>query len=121
MPDLRLLYLHGFRSSPQSTKAQQMAARVRAVNRKKARIQWHCPQLPPSPAQAFELAWQWAVSSTAGKAAQPLAVIGSSLGGFYAAALAERLLRVGVYARCVPGAPSGSRFGGLHGARQKLA
>ena len=25
-----LLYLHGFRSSPQSTKAQKMAARVRA-------------------------------------------------------------------------------------------
>ena len=32
---------------------------------------------------------------------ESLAIIGSSLGGFYAAALTERLLRVGIYASCV--------------------
>ncbi len=98
---MRLLYLHGFRSSPQSSKAKMMAAKVRAANRKKAGIEWHCPQLPPSPAQAFEIAWQWAAPAQDAARKAPLAVIGSSLGGFYAAALTERLLRVGIYARCV--------------------
>jgi uncharacterized protein len=94
---MRLLYLHGFRSSPQSSKAKLMASKVRAANRTKAEIDWHCPQLPPSPAQAFELAWEFARKD----AMQPLAIIGSSLGGFYAAALTERLTRVGQLARCV--------------------
>ena len=78
-----------------------MVLRVRAANRRKAGIEWHCPQLPPSPAKAFELAWHWAASPEAVLKREPLAVIGSSLGGFYAAALTERLLRVGIYARCV--------------------
>jgi uncharacterized protein len=97
---MRLLYLHGFRSSPQSAKAQIMAGRVKKANRKLARdekIDWYCPPLPHAPQEAFALAWQWAQRDTQ----QPLAIIGSSLGGFYAAALAERLLRVGQYARCV--------------------
>jgi uncharacterized protein len=94
---MRLLYLHGFRSSPQSSKAKLMALRVRAANRKKAGIEWYCPQLPPSPAQAFELAWEFARKEPY----HALAIIGSSLGGFYAAALAERLTRVGQLARCV--------------------
>ncbi len=98
---MRLLYLHGFRSSPQSSKAKLMAEKVRLANEKKAGIAWYCPQLPPSPAQAFELAWQWAASPEAVLKKEPMAIIGSSLGGFYAAALTERLLRVGIYARCV--------------------
>ena len=98
---MRLLYLHGFRSSPQSSKAKLMAGTVREANRSGAGIKWHCPQLPPSPAQAFELIWQWAASKDAVLSNAPLAIIGSSLGGFYAAALTERLLRVGIYARCV--------------------
>ena len=98
---MRLLYLHGFRSSPQSSKAKLMAEKVRLANRKKAGIEWHCPQLLPSPAEAFELAWQFAAPQDEAKRKIPLAVIGSSLGGFYAAALTERLLRAGMYARCV--------------------
>lgn len=48
---------------------------------------WACPQLPPSPREAFALLLQ----ISAGWPVETSAVIGSSLGGFYATALAERL------------------------------
>jgi uncharacterized protein len=99
---MRLLYLHGFRSSPQSGKATIMAARVAKARSHGVVIDWHCPQLPPSPKEAFELAWRWVSEPMQqGQPETPIAIMGSSLGGFYAAALTERLLRVGVYARCV--------------------
>jgi predicted esterase YcpF (UPF0227 family) len=48
---------------------------------------WACPQLPPSPreaaAQAFALIADWPRDG--------MAVVGSSLGGFYATVIAERL------------------------------
>jgi uncharacterized protein len=92
---MRLLYLHGFRSSPQSTKAQIMAGRVTKAQGNGVEIDWHCPQLPASPKEAFELAWQWASRPVQeGDVSPPVAIMGSSLGGFYAAALTERLLRV---------------------------
>jgi predicted esterase YcpF (UPF0227 family) len=81
-----LLYLHGFRSSPGSAKARRMAAEVERLRAAGHAIEWCCPQLPPSPAEARELidalcaAWP----------AETMAVIGSSLGGFYATVLAER-------------------------------
>jgi predicted esterase YcpF (UPF0227 family) len=93
---MRLLYLHGFRSSPQSAKAMTMLWHVLAYNASvpvAQRIQWHCPQLPPSPRQAMAKIMRWVRSVDA---AQPLAVIGSSLGGYYAAQVAER-----TGARCV--------------------
>ena len=49
MPITHLLYLHGFRSSPQSMKARLVAERVA---RHHPGVQWWCPQLPPSPAEA---------------------------------------------------------------------
>lgn len=76
-----LLYLHGFRSSPRSTKAQQMAARVA---RDHPRVTWCCPQLPPSPAAAWALIEQ----TVADWPREAMAVVGSSLGGFYATRLA---------------------------------
>jgi len=82
-PVTHLLYLHGFRSSPQSTKARKFAAWV-AANRRQ--LVWWCPQLAASPAEAMR-------AVMAGVAAWPadrMAVIGSSLGGFYATAVAER-------------------------------
>jgi uncharacterized protein len=79
-----LLYLHGFRSSPQSTKARMMAAAVRA---RAPQVVWRCPQLPPSPAAAAQLI----LNTVQGWPPQGTAVIGSSLGGFYATWLAERL------------------------------
>jgi len=55
LPPTHLLYLHGFRSSPQSFKAQRMAHAVAALP---ASPHWWCPQLPPSPAQAMALIQQ---------------------------------------------------------------
>ena len=77
-----LLYLHGFRSSPQSAKARAMAQRM---TERHPEVQWWCPQLPPSPKEAMRLILQ----GTAGWPRGSMAVVGSSLGGFYATALAE--------------------------------
>ena len=80
-----LLYLHGFRSSPQSFKARWMADWV-ATHRPD--LVWVCPQLPPSPAAALaEIR-----ALTAGWPATTSGVIGSSLGGFYATIFAESLV-----------------------------
>ena len=80
-PITHLLYLHGFRSSPQSTKAQHMAEVMRAF----PHVVWSCPPLPPSPQEAAALITQltqdWPDSC---------AVMGSSLGGFYATWLANQ-------------------------------
>ena len=79
-----LLYLHGFRSSPQSAKARWMAG---WVARHRPDLVWACPQLPPSPAAALAqiraLVAGWPAASTG--------VIGSSLGGFYATIVAQSL------------------------------
>jgi predicted esterase YcpF (UPF0227 family) len=76
-PTTHLLYLHGFRSSPRSAKAQKVAARVED---KHPGVVWWCPQLPPSPAEAMHTL----LEGTADWPAETTAVIGSSLGGFYA-------------------------------------
>jgi predicted esterase YcpF (UPF0227 family) len=77
-----LLYLHGFRSSPKSFKA-------RVVHRRMAELglaqQLICPQLPASPKAAMEL-----VLTLVERHKDNLAIVGSSLGGFYATWLAER-------------------------------
>lgn len=78
----RLLYLHGFRSSPRSFKAQCLRA---WLAQHQPRVQWCCPQLPASPRAALALAH----ALTADWPAEGSAVVGSSLGGFYALALAE--------------------------------
>jgi predicted esterase YcpF (UPF0227 family) len=77
-----LLYLHGFRSSPQSMKARKMAAWVAAH---RPDLTWWCPQLPPSPADALALI----NAGTRDWPADTRAVMGSSLGGFYATVFAE--------------------------------
>ncbi|PXW24410.1 YqiA/YcfP family alpha/beta fold hydrolase [Paraburkholderia caballeronis] len=80
-----ILYLHGFRSSPQSFKARLLAARLVELGRER---EWCCPTLPVSPADAVALA-----EREVERAAQPgerVTVIGSSLGGYFATYLAER-------------------------------
>lgn len=79
-----IVYLHGFRSSPASRKAtllrQAMASRGRA-------LEYLCPALPASPARAVEEV----EALLQGIAPGSLALVGSSLGGYYATWLAERL------------------------------
>jgi uncharacterized protein len=79
-----ILYLHGFRSSPRSTKARLLAERMQALG---LSADYHCPPLPASPQAAIELAL--AIASRSAPA--ELTLIGSSLGGYYATWLAERL------------------------------
>ncbi len=79
---MNILYLHGFRSSPQSTKARLMAAHFANTEHR-----FVCPQLPASPAVAIEVARE--LIEDRGDAANDWALIGSSLGGFYATFLAE--------------------------------
>jgi predicted esterase YcpF (UPF0227 family) len=83
-PTTHLLYLHGFRSSPQSAKAQRMA---REVATRHPAVHWWCPQLPASPKQAMDMV----VTEVAHWPQVSMAVVGSSLGGFYATWVAERL------------------------------
>ena len=84
MPATHLLYLHGFRSSPASFKAQMMAG---WVAQHRPDVHWWCPQLPASPREAMALVeggiQDWPRES--------MALIGSSLGGFYATWLACRM------------------------------
>ena len=84
LPATHLLYLHGFRSSPQSFKAERLHAWLAAHA---PGVHWWCPQLPPSPRETIALA----LSGTADWPRRSMAVLGSSLGGFYATVLAERL------------------------------
>lgn len=79
-----ILYLHGFRSSPRSFKARVVGARMKEMGRAAELL---CPQLPASPKAAMALAL------TLVERYQPheLAIVGSSLGGYYATWLAERL------------------------------
>ncbi|HEU5296787.1 MAG TPA: YqiA/YcfP family alpha/beta fold hydrolase [Burkholderiaceae bacterium] len=77
-----LLYLHGFRSSPQSFKARMLHA---WLQQHAPAVTWWCPQLPPSP----RAAWELMITGTRDWPVHSMAVLGSSLGGFYATAVAE--------------------------------
>ena len=77
-----ILYLHGFRSSPASHKAQQMRARLQARGLAEHFV---CPALPVSPQAAVALAEALIAGSPT-----PVTLIGSSLGGYYATYLSEK-------------------------------
>lgn len=79
-----ILYLHGFRSSPRSFKARMVGARMAARGLASQLI---CPQLPASPKSAMDLA----LTLVERYDRDELAIVGSSLGGYYATYLAERL------------------------------
>jgi predicted esterase YcpF (UPF0227 family) len=76
-----VIYIHGFNSSPASSKAQLLKARLEALGRG---AEFAAPALPHSPALAVALL-------DALVTRQPGAVlVGSSLGGYYATYLAEK-------------------------------
>lgn len=81
MPLPRLLYLHGFRSSPRSWKARLVGE---ALDARGLADRFHCPALSHDPVQA--IAQAEAVLARHG----PCTLVGSSLGGYYATWLAER-------------------------------
>jgi uncharacterized protein len=89
-----IVYLHGFRSSPQSFKARLLAARLAGLGRG---AEWLCPMLPVSPAEAIALAereiaarLQANGSADAHNASERVTLIGSSLGGYFATHLAQK-------------------------------
>ncbi|MCO4880650.1 YqiA/YcfP family alpha/beta fold hydrolase [Paraburkholderia caribensis] len=78
-----ILYLHGFRSSPNSFKARVMAERLAALGRS---AEWCCPMLPVSPLEAVALVEERVAEANPAQ----VTVIGSSLGGYFATHLAEK-------------------------------
>lgn len=76
-----IVYLHGFNSSPQSHKAMVLKAEME--RRGLARL-YACPALPPLAADAMREIGKLALGAKD-------CLIGSSLGGFYATWLAEKI------------------------------
>ena len=81
-----LVYLHGFRSSPRSSKAVITGDAVKALSSKDKSFAWYCPQLLASPKMSIDMVMQQIDESKA----DSLVIIGSSLGGFYTNYLAEK-------------------------------
>jgi hypothetical protein len=79
-----ILYLHGFNSGPQSHKAQVLR---RYMEERGLGDRFVCPKLPHRPDEAIALAER----EIARHAPGAVTLVGSSLGGFYATHLAEKL------------------------------
>lgn len=77
-----ILYLHGFRSSPASSKAVQLNTWLAEKG-----VPYACPALDIHPKQAMAQALE-AVEAVRARGLRPR-LIGSSLGGFYASCLME--------------------------------
>jgi predicted esterase YcpF (UPF0227 family) len=77
-----ILYIHGFNSSSGSSKARQLLAWLSVQGRGNEFV---CPDLPHQPAKAVALLEEILAGSR-----DPVRLIGSSLGGFYAMVLAAR-------------------------------
>jgi predicted esterase YcpF (UPF0227 family) len=78
-----LLYLHGFNSSPQSKKALETE---QWMHLNSAHIEFCCPQLSPYASQVMSMLRPIIESYLP----QPVYLIGSSMGGFFATCLAEQ-------------------------------
>jgi predicted esterase YcpF (UPF0227 family) len=83
-----LIYLHGFRSSPASIKAQIFVRMVAALP-EAVRPRLQVPALPHEPAAAVAGVAAW-IEREVRTPATELTLVGSSLGGYYATHLAER-------------------------------
>ena len=78
----RILYLHGFCSSPASWKARLLGERLAAAG---LGDRFLCPQLSPVPRTALA-----SIEAMLASAEGPTTLVGSSLGGYYASWLAEK-------------------------------
>ena len=83
-----LIYLHGFNSSPASHKSQLLKAHLegRGLGHLYA-----CPALPDRPEEAIRTIQEFVAKNAADRIRRTLTFLGSSLGGFYATYLAEKL------------------------------
>ena len=86
MPSTLLVYLHGFRSSPRSSKAVLTGEAVKKLSTTENPFEWYCPQLVASPKASMDMVIGHIDSSKHDR----LIVMGSSLGGYYANYLAEK-------------------------------
>jgi predicted esterase YcpF (UPF0227 family) len=82
-----IVYLHGFRSSPASIKARLFGQAIAALPAAQ-RPRYHVPALSHEPGTAFTSVARWIEHEADPGTA--LTLVGSSLGGYYATALAER-------------------------------
>ncbi len=87
-----LVYLHGFRSSPRSSKAVMTGEAIKALGNIDHSYEWYCPQLLASPKQSMQMVTSYIDQSNTDQ----IIVIGSSLGGFYTNYLAEKYQCKGV-------------------------
>lgn len=78
-----LIYIHGFNSSALSFKAAVLRKRMSELRRTREFV---CPELPHRPLEAIALL----DDIIAARMDERLALVGSSLGGYYATYLAER-------------------------------
>ena len=78
-----ILYLHGFCSSPASTKVRLLATALKSRGQGDRLC---CPALSPVPVEAIAQA----EAIIAAQRGRPLTLVGSSLGGYYATWLAEK-------------------------------
>ena len=86
MPSTLVVYLHGFRSSPRSSKAVLTEDAIKALSTANNPMEWYCPQLLASPKDSMDMVIRHIEASTHDR----LVVIGSSLGGYYTNYLAEK-------------------------------
>ena len=86
MSSTLIVYLHGFRSSPRSSKAVMTGDAIKALSTSENPIEWYCPQLVASPKVSMDMVNSHITRSQHDR----LVVIGSSLGGYYANYLAEK-------------------------------
>lgn len=87
-----LIYIHGFKSSPLSQKAQEVDAYLQSHG---VPVEFVAPAMSDYPGTAYRQL-QHLVESERERGREQIAVIGSSLGGFMATGLVERMGLKGV-------------------------